>query len=113
MQLVGLLLCFSAIGLAQAYLDRPGKPLAYLAEASYPTYVLHQTVIVVAGFYLVRALPQPELSWLVLTLGSIAITYGIYELLVRRWAPMRFLFGMKPKPRRANDTETAVPVSGS
>jgi hypothetical protein len=29
--------------------------------------------------------------------GSIAVTYGIYEVFVRRWRPMRFLFGMRPK----------------
>lgn len=96
-QLAGLLLCLAAIGLAAAYLDRPTRALPYLAEASYPTYILHQTVIVGIGFYLVRALPQPLPSWVLLTVLSIAATYLLYELLVRRWAPMRFLFGMRPK----------------
>jgi glucan biosynthesis protein C len=96
-QLVGWLLCLAAVGIAMTYLDRPTKALTYLAEASYPTYILHQTVIVVAGFYLVQVLPQPLVSWAVLTAGSIAVTYGIYEVFVRRWRPMRFLFGMRPK----------------
>jgi peptidoglycan/LPS O-acetylase OafA/YrhL len=98
-QLVGWLLCLAAIGIGMTYLDRSTKALPYLAEASYPTYILHQTVIVVIGFYLVQALPQPLVSWAVLTAGSIAVTYGIYEVFVRRWRPMRFLFGMRPKPR--------------
>lgn len=98
-QMTGWLLCLAAIGLAVAYLDRPWRGLAYLAEASYPTYILHQTVIVAIGFYLVSVLPQPLLSWMILTAASIAVTYTLYELLVRRWRLMRFLFGMKSKPR--------------
>ena len=102
-QLTGWLLCLAAVGIAVACLDRPWRGMAYMAEASYPTYILHQTVIVAIGFSLIRVLPQPLLSWVTLATMSIAVTYGLYELLVRRWAPMRFLFGMKPKPRRQPD----------
>jgi len=97
-QLCGLVLCLAAVGLAMHRLDTPSRTLSYLAEASYPTYILHQTVIVVFGFYLVRVLPSPIPSWGVLTLASLATCYVTYELLIRRWAPMRWLFGMRPKP---------------
>ena len=45
--LVGLLGC------GKCYLDRTSPALSYLAEGSYPVYILHQTVIVVIAFYLV------------------------------------------------------------
>jgi glucans biosynthesis protein C len=98
-QLAAWLLCLGAIGVSAAYLDRAWRWLPYMAEASYPTYILHQTVIVVAGYYLVSVLPQPLTSWAILTVVSIASAYAIYEVLVRRWAPIRFLFGMKPKAK--------------
>lgn len=98
-QLAGVLLCLALIGIAIAYLDRPSRHLPYLSEASYPTYVLHQTVIVAIGFYLVRVLPQPIPSWLAILTLSLVSTYAIYEFGIRRW-PWRVLFGMKPEPSR-------------
>ncbi len=86
--LVGLL------GLGKRYLDRPSRVLSYLAEGSYPLYILHQTVIVVLAFYIV-GLPGGGLSeWLLLLTLSGVVTFALYEA-VRRVAPLRFLFGMK------------------
>ena len=88
--LIGLL------GFGRRYLDRPGRSLSYLSEASYPLYLLHQTVIVVLAFALVRlAVPGP-VQWLSIFVASIAVTFGLYEV-VRRVAPLRFLFGMRPR----------------
>ena len=48
------------------HLDRTSRSQKYLAQGSYPVYILHQTVIVVVGFYVVRmAVPEP-LQWLLL-----------------------------------------------
>ena len=82
------------------YLDRTSPTLAYLAEASYPVYILHQTVIVVLGFYLVQVVAQPWLGWPLLMTLAAAVTFALYEL-VRRVPPLRFLFGMKPLKRAA------------
>ena len=67
----------------------------YLAEASYPVYILHQTVIVVAAFFIVRLAASEPLQWLTLLVTSVAVTFALYEV-VRRFAPTRFLFGMRP-----------------
>lgn len=88
--LVGLL------GIGKRLLDTPSKALSYLGEASYPLYILHQTVIVVAAFYLI-ALPGPwVLQWAVLFIVVIAGTFASYEV-VRRVGILRFLFGMKTR----------------
>jgi peptidoglycan/LPS O-acetylase OafA/YrhL len=100
------------LGFGRRYLDRPSPALAYLAEGSYPIYLLHQTVIVIAAFYLV-ALPAAEpLQWLTLLVVSVAATFSLYEV-VRRFQTTRFLFGMHPikkrrerEPRRAPDAVT-------
>ncbi len=84
------------LGIGQIHLDRPSKQLSYLAEASYPLYILHQTVIVVAAFYLVK-LPSPwALQWLALLTVAVTVTFGLYEV-VRRVGVLRFCFGMRPK----------------
>lgn len=74
--------------------DRVG---AYTAEAVLPFYVLHQTVIVVLGFYVVEWPINAALKYLVICALSLAVILAIYDLGVRRTRPTRFLFGMKPR----------------
>ena len=96
------LVIVGALGLGRRYLDRPSKALSYLGEASYPVYILHQTVIVVLAWYVVR-LPGPwALQWFALLALSVAATFGVYEV-VRRVGVLRFLFGMKPRRRAATE----------
>lgn len=88
------------LGTGRRLLDRPSKQLAYLAETSYPLYILHQTVIVVAAFYLVQ-LPGPwAVQWVALLAVTVIVTFGLYEV-VRRIGMLRFLFGMRPNAREA------------
>jgi len=101
------------LGYGRRYLNRESAALAYLAEASYPVYLLHQTVIVVAAYYLVSLPAAEPLQWLTLLVVSAAGTFALYEL-VRRFQTARFLFGMRPlqssrqaEPRRAPDAVTS------
>jgi glucan biosynthesis protein C len=86
------------IGIGRRHLDRPSSTLSYLAEASYPVYILHQTVIVVAAFYIVGLPVAWPLQLAALLLTAVAVTFGLYEI-VRRVPPLRFFFGMRPRPR--------------
>jgi glucan biosynthesis protein C len=86
------------LGLGRRFLDRPSPALRYLSEASYPLYILHQTVIVVAAFYIVRLPVAGPLKWLALLCAAVAVTFALYEG-VRRVSALRFLFGMRPKAR--------------
>jgi len=67
----------------------------YANEAVLPFYLLHQTVIVVTGFYVVQwntgALPK----FFIISLASLVVTLLLYEVMIRRIMLMRFLFGMK------------------
>ena len=69
----------------------------YANEAVLPFYLLHQTVIVAFGFYVVRLHASGLLKFLIISLASLATTLLLYELLIRRTAPTRFLFGMRPE----------------
>ncbi|MGE5228607.1 MAG: acyltransferase family protein [Deltaproteobacteria bacterium] len=95
----GWLIIVGLLGCGKRYLDRASPALAYLAEGSYPVYVLHQTVIVVFAFYLVGWAVWQPLQWLALLALSVLGTFALYEG-VRRWSVTRFLFGMRRMQRR-------------
>jgi glucan biosynthesis protein C len=88
------------LGLAQRFFTAGGPVLVYATEAAYPFYILHQTVIVVIAYFVVRWSWGSGLKFAVVALASFAVSVLIYEVAVRRWGPVRFLFGMKPKKRR-------------
>ncbi len=77
-------------------LDRVG---AYTSEAVLPIYVLHQTVIVLWGFYVVEWEISATLKYAIICVISLAAILAIYDVGVRRTRVTRFLFGMKPPSR--------------
>jgi hypothetical protein len=85
-------------GYAAKYLNKPSKALAYFNEAVYPFYILHQTITIIAGYYIM------DLSWglfpkfTLLAISTFGGSWIIYELFIRRWKLIRPLFGMK-KPK--------------
>lgn len=102
------LVIVGALGYGRRYLDRTSPALDYLGEASYPVYLLHQTVIVIAAFYVVDLAAAEPLQWLTLLAVSVAGTFALYEV-VRRTRVTRWMFGMKVA--RARKTKPA-PVAG-
>ena len=105
------LILVGILGCGKRYLDRTSPALSYLAEGSYPVYILHQTVIVVFAFYIVGWAVVEPLQWVALLAVSVAVTFALYEG-VRRWSVTRFLFGMRPKRRPAAEVEKAADVAG-
>jgi glucan biosynthesis protein C len=93
------LILVGILGCGKRYLERTSPALSYLAEGSYPVYILHQTVIVVIAFYVVGLAAAEPLQWLTLLVASVAVTFTLYEL-VRRFSVSRFLFGMRPLKKR-------------
>ena len=84
------------MGLARRYLNRPGPVLAYLSEGVFAYYILHQTIIVAASFWLTRqGLPAP-LEFAQVMLATIAGCALGFEV-IRRVPPLRPLFGLKLK----------------
>ena len=83
------------VGFGGRYLDFETGFLGRAREAVLPFYILHQSVIVVVGYYLMTWQAGPGLKYLVLAGSSLAIILLIYELLVRRVKVLRFLFGMR------------------
>jgi peptidoglycan/LPS O-acetylase OafA/YrhL len=79
------------------YLDYTNQWLQYGREASYPFFFLHQPVIIFIAFYVVQWEVSLTIKLLIVVIGSLTVSLGLYELLVRRINPVRALFGMKPR----------------
>ena len=79
------------------FLDHTSKRLEYLREAVYPIFIVHQPAIVFIAFYAVQWDVDVMVKLLVIVIGTLAISLGFHEFLVRRIGPVRVLFGMKSR----------------
>jgi len=107
MILVGLMRTFGGwscvlafFGLGMQYLTARTPRLDYANEAVLPFYILHQTVLLAVGYFVLQWAIPDVLEWAIVVVISFAIIMGIYEYLVRRNNALRFLFGMKPLPTK-------------
>ena len=83
------------LGYGNRLLNKNTKTLTYLSRAAFPVYILHQTVMMVAAFFVVQwALPVWGKFSLIIVL-SFAATLALYELVVRRVGFLKALFGLK------------------
>jgi glucans biosynthesis protein C len=85
------------LGFGRATLTVGGRVLRYAAEAALPIYILHQTAIVVLGYFVITLDLNLYLKFVLVGLASLATTVVIYDLVIRRFNPIRLLFGMKWK----------------
>ncbi len=85
--------------LGMRWLDFGNRVTTYLAESILPFYVLHHPVVVLVGSLVIGLQLGVWPKFLMVVVLSLSITLALYELLVRRWAPARFVFGLKgPRP---------------
>ena len=73
-----------------------GRVADWAAAAVLPIYVLHQPVLVAIAFYVVRRDLHPVAKYLVIALVTLLAVVAVYDLLIRRTRPTRFVFGMRP-----------------
>ena len=85
------------ISLASRYLTGTNKFLKYSNTAVLPFYILHQTLIIVIGFYVIQWNAGVGLKYLTISATSFAGIMLLYEFLIRRVNILRFLFGMRMK----------------
>jgi glucan biosynthesis protein C len=82
-------------GFGMQHLDHNTPFLKYANEAVLPFYILHQTVIISLGYFVVQWAIPDGLKFGFILVASFLVSIGLYEFLVRRYNPLRFLFGMK------------------
>ena len=83
------------LGFGRQLLSFGNKLLAWARDASYPVYILHQTVIIVIAYFVIRQPWSPWVKYWVVLVATLLISVALYELLLRRFAILRRMFGIK------------------
>jgi glucans biosynthesis protein C len=83
------------LGFASRHLNFSNNFLKYANEAVLPFYILHQSVIVVIGFFIAGWNLPVFPKYLFLLVTSFAAIMLLYEFVVKRIRVLRYLFGMK------------------
>lgn len=81
-------------GVADVYWNREGRWRATLAEAVFPFYIVHQTLILVTGFWLRPFALAPAAQFAVLVLVT-AVGCALFYFVGRTIGPLRPLIGLK------------------
>jgi glucan biosynthesis protein C len=87
------------LGFGMKHLTASTPLLKYANAAVLPFYVMHQTVLLVVGFFVVRWNIPDLVKFLVIAASSFGIIMSLYEYLIRRVNVLRILFGMKKEAR--------------
>ena len=86
---------FAIIGFANRYLMRRPAFLTEATEAVYPFYLLHQTVTVIAVYWLLRVGSPPLAGFAVAVIATFVGTSVVYFCFVRPLWFVRPFFGLK------------------
>jgi glucan biosynthesis protein C len=97
------------LGFAMQHLTKTTPFLKYAGEAVLPFYILHQTVLLVIGYFVVQWAIPGLAKWAIIFTSSFIVIMALYEFLVRRINILRLLFGMKllvkPSEMPAKETQ--------
>lgn len=99
---------FAIIGFANRYLTRRPAFLGEATEAVYPFYMLHQTVTVIAVYWLLRLGVPPVAGFVLAVLATFLGTSAIYVCVVRPLWFVRPLFGLKAAYSRSTRPSARV-----
>jgi len=94
------------LSIGARYLNTNHKFLTYGSEAVLPFYLLHQTIILCVGWYVIRWDMGILIKLLIIAVVSFPLIMILYELFVRRFNIVRFFFGMRPKKKPPATTVT-------
>lgn len=83
------------LGFGMRLLNYDGQLLQRANEGVLPFYILHQTVLVVIGYFVMTWEIHDLLKWAVVYTGSFIVIIAMYLFVIRPFDLFRFLFGMK------------------
>lgn len=88
------------LGLAMRYLTRSTRLLLYLTPAAFPVFLLHTPVQAVVSYYILQLPAHWVIQLVLILIATLALTFALYEYLLRRTPVTRLLFGIKaPKSK--------------
>ncbi|MEW6403953.1 MAG: acyltransferase [Chloroflexota bacterium] len=83
------------LGFGMQHLTKNTPFLKYAGEAVMGFYILHQTVLLVVGYFVLQWDLSGLAKWAIIAVTSFGLIMAIYEFLIRRVNVLRFLCGMK------------------
>jgi hypothetical protein len=91
------LLILAILGFAKRHLNFTNRFLRYTTQAVYPFYILHQTLIVAFGYYVVQWQLPVVLKLIILVVSCFASLLLLYHWVIKPFIITRVLYGLKPK----------------
>ncbi|MFC4798857.1 acyltransferase family protein [Neobacillus sp. GCM10023253] len=88
------------LGFGHKFLNFSHKAIPYMNEAAFPIYIIHQSVLVVIGYYVLKINLGMILSFFLIMVLTVLISWLIYEFIIKRTAITRWIFGVKVKPKQ-------------
>jgi len=92
-------LILAILGFAKTHLNFTNRFLQFANQAVYPFYILHQTLIVAAGYYIVQINTSIWIKLVLLVIVTFMMLFIIYKFLIRPFILTRILFGVKLKSK--------------
>jgi peptidoglycan/LPS O-acetylase OafA/YrhL len=101
------------LGFGRQYLGFSNRLLRWARDASYPIYILHQTVILVIAYFVIREPWAPWTKFWIVALSTLVVCVVMFEFLLRRVAVLRLAFGIRQPKEAAVGARAAVPVQSA
>ena len=86
---------FAILGFGMKHLNFNRPVLRYTNEGVLPFFILHQTVLLGFGYFIMNWEIHDILKWVVVYFSSFMAILALYLLLIRKLDLLRFLFGLK------------------
>jgi hypothetical protein len=102
---------FCFLGFSRRYLNKDSSTLRYLNKAVYPFFILHQTVLIFIGFYVVQLDANIAAKFSIIVAGTFLLTLLAYELILRRIGIVALLLGVTNKKKAVRQLEPSASVN--
>jgi hypothetical protein len=87
------------LALGSRYVNVNSRLLPFANDAVMPFYILHQTIVVVLGYYVLSWTLGTSEKFLIIAAASFAASVALYAVAIRPWLAVRVLFGMRRATR--------------
>ena len=96
------------IGFSRKYLNYSTKTLKYCNGIVYPFFILHQTVIIAFGYYVIDWGLSGISEYFIIVFGTFIICGLLCELFIKKIPLLRVLFGLKWRESTKNINLTPI-----
>jgi hypothetical protein len=100
----------ACLGFGSKHLRFTNRFIRYANSAVYPFYVLHQTITVAAVYYLADLSLPIFPKFLIVALITFLGSWLLYEFPIKRFNPIRPLFGLKMRAKKDRPVKAKSPV---